>query len=184
MTDLVFITGNQHKADYLAKWLGVPVPHRKVDLDELQSLDLREVVEHKVRQAYDVVKKPVLVDDVSLIFTAMGRLPGTLIKWFLEEMGNEKLCDLAKALPNQEAISEMMYAVYDGKELTIFTGKVAGNIASKPSGNSFGWNNIFIPNGYTQTYGEMDEEQFNACSHRGQAIEKLRAFLTGEPKSL
>jgi len=45
--------------------------HEKIDLEEIQSLDLREIVEHKVRQAYDVVKKPVLVEDTSLRFTAL-----------------------------------------------------------------------------------------------------------------
>ena len=61
MKDLTFITGNQNKADFLAKHLGVPVAHHKLDLDEIQSLDPRVVVEHKVRQAYEVLNKPVLV---------------------------------------------------------------------------------------------------------------------------
>ena len=75
MHSITFITGNQKKADYLAKYLGLEVLHEKVDLDELQSLDLREIVEHKVRQAYEKVGKPVIVEDVSLTFTALGRLP-------------------------------------------------------------------------------------------------------------
>ncbi len=53
---LTFITGNQHKADYLAKYLGIEIAHRKIDLDELQSLDLHEIVTHKVKQAYDIVR--------------------------------------------------------------------------------------------------------------------------------
>ena len=75
MYSITFITGNKKKADYLAKYLGLEVLHEKVDLDELQSLDLREIVEHKVRQAYEKVGKPVIVEDVSLTFTALGRLP-------------------------------------------------------------------------------------------------------------
>ena len=47
------------------------VLHQKLDLDEIQSLDLRTVVEHKVRQAYELVKKPVLVEDTSLQFEAL-----------------------------------------------------------------------------------------------------------------
>ena len=47
----------------------------KLDLDEIQSLDLREIVEHKVRQAYEKCGKPVLVENASLEFTALGRLP-------------------------------------------------------------------------------------------------------------
>lgn len=76
MKDITFITGNQYKADYLAKYLGLPVKHVKLDLDEIQSLDLKEIVEHKVRQAFDKLNMPVIVEDVSLEFEALGSLPG------------------------------------------------------------------------------------------------------------
>ena len=55
MNKITFITGNQSKADYFAKYLGISVDHRKVELDEIQSLNLREIVEHKVKQAYKIV---------------------------------------------------------------------------------------------------------------------------------
>ncbi|MEK7153184.1 MAG: non-canonical purine NTP pyrophosphatase, partial [Patescibacteria group bacterium] len=93
-----FISGNQHKVDYLAKWLGRPIEYQKIDLDEIQSLDLKAVAEHKVRQAYAILKRPVLVEDVGFTFEAMGRLPGPLIKWFLEELGVAGLCNLADGL--------------------------------------------------------------------------------------
>lgn len=64
MQTITFITGNQKKADYLAQYLGFPIEHVKVDLDEIQSLNLREIVEHKVKQAYEKIKKPVIVEDV------------------------------------------------------------------------------------------------------------------------
>lgn len=72
---ITFITGNAKKAEYLEKYLGFPVAHEKLDLDEIQSLDLREIVEHKAKQAYEKIGSPVLVEDVSLEFTALGRLP-------------------------------------------------------------------------------------------------------------
>lgn len=75
MKPITFITGNPKKAEYLAKYLGFPVEHEKIDLDEIQSLDLREIVEHKVRQAYAQVRQPVLVEDVSLEFSCLGRIP-------------------------------------------------------------------------------------------------------------
>ncbi len=52
MQQIIFITGNQQKANYLEKYLGFPIEHIKLDLDEIQSLNLREIVEHKVKQAY------------------------------------------------------------------------------------------------------------------------------------
>lgn len=180
MKSFTFITGNQHKADYLAKWLGQTIDHQKVDLPELQSLDLREVVEHKVRAAYDIVKKPVLVEDVSLQFTAMGRLPGTLIKWFLQEVGPEGLIKLAAGFTDRGATAGIMYAYYDGATVQTFEGKVQGSIATEARGeNTFGkgWNCLFIPGGSTKTYAEMTDDEVKSFNHRAQAIEKLRAFL-------
>jgi len=179
MNDLVFITGNQHKADYLAKWLEMPIEHQKVDQDEIQSLDLQAVVEHKARQAYAIVRRPVLVEDVSLTFTAMGRLPGTFIKWFMEELSLGGLCELANKLKHREAECAIMYALYDGNDMHLFDAHQQGTIAKIPRGTGgFGWNPIFIPAGSELTYGEMDEDTFKRWSIRAHAIEKLKAYLT------
>jgi inosine triphosphate pyrophosphatase len=185
MKDLIFITGNQHKADYLAKWLGMPVGHRKVDLDEIQSLDLREVVEYKAKQAYGIVGSPVLVEDVALTFHGMGRLPGPLIKWFLEELGTERLCALGKSLEDKSATASILYGLYDGKELLTFDGAMHGRIAPEVRStegldwkNSLSWNSIFIPDGSNKTYAEMTDEELKPFSHRAIAIEKLKAYLT------
>jgi len=178
MNDLVFITGNQKKADYLAKWLGMAVPYRRADVDEIQSLDLGEVVGHKARQAYEIVKQPVLVEDVALTFHGLGRLPGTLIRWFLEELGNEGLADLAATLETQAATASILYGLYDGERLRTFASDKPGRIASTPRGeNGFGWNAVFIPEGYDKTYAEMTDAELRQTSLRAEAIEKLRAFL-------
>lgn len=52
----IYITGNEHKAKFLAKLLGIELDHHKLSLDEIQSADPREVIEHKVRQAYDILQ--------------------------------------------------------------------------------------------------------------------------------
>ncbi len=178
ITDVVFITGNQHKADYLTKWLGMPVRHQKIELNEIQSLDLREVAEHKARQAYEIVKQPVLVEDVALNFSAMGRLPGTLIKLFIEEVGNEGLCRLADSLPDRGAEALICYALFDGEAVGFFEGKTVGTIAKSPRGSEgFGWNPIFIPNGSDKTFAEMVDEDRMPYGHRAEAVAKLRAFF-------
>jgi inosine triphosphate pyrophosphatase len=183
-TDFIFISGNEQKVAYLRKWLGAPVEHQKIDLDELQSLDPREVAEHKVRQAYQVLQRPVLVDDVSLTFTAMGHLPGTLIKWFLTELGTEGLCKLADGLDSRKAIAAMTYAYFDGTEPHFFTAEIPGTVAPRPRVSdvsgwnlSNSWNSVFIPDGCTKTYGEMTDDELRPVSHRAQAVEKLRTFL-------
>ncbi len=59
------------------------VDQLNVELDEIQSLDLQTIVKHKAQQAYEIVKGPVLVEDVSLEFNALGKLPGTFISFQL-----------------------------------------------------------------------------------------------------
>jgi len=177
-TELTFITGNQHKADYLAQWLGVPVAHHRLDLDELQSLDVREVVAHKARQAYEALKRPVLVEDATLTFPAMGRLPGTYIKWFIQELGVEGVGKLANRLEHQQAVGLVCYALYDGKDMHFFEGEMRGVIAATPRGQGgFGFDAIFINEGQTKTRAELDEDTYVATSYRTTAIKKLQEFL-------
>ena len=180
MTNLTFITGNQNKADFLAKHLGIPVDHHKLDLDEIQSLDPHEVVEHKVRQAYDLLHAPVLVEDAGLRFAAMGKLPGTFVKWFIEEIGYDGLLRLANSLPDQTAVGRVCYGLYDGKELHFFDGEMRGRIAkeARDGGMGFGFDPIFINDGFDRTRAEMTEEEYARTSYRTPAIEKLRDFLT------
>jgi len=179
MKDLVFITGNQNKADFLAKYLGMPVAHHKLDLDEIQSLDVHEVVEHKAHQAYEVLHKPVLVEDATLTFTAMGRLPGTYIKWFIEEMGVDGLVRLANSLPEQTAMGLVCYGFYDGTEIHYFDGEMHGSIAPEVRNGKmgFGYDPIFINDGFTKTRAEMTEAEYAATSYRTEAMKKLHIFL-------
>lgn len=174
----VFITGNQNKADFLAKWLGTPIKHHKLDIDELQSLDLHEVAEHKARQAYALLKQPVLVEDASLTLAAMGRLPGTFIKWFVEELDYDGLIRLAQSLPSQEVVGKMCYALYDGDKLHFFDGEMRGHIAPTARGHGgFGFDPIFINEGFTETRAEMSQEDYVRTSYRTMALEKLKEFL-------
>jgi len=183
MAAVVFITGNQRKVDYLNMWLGLPVMHRKLDLDELQSLDPHVVAEHKARQAYGILHEPVLIEDTALTFTGMGRLPGTFVKFFLEEIGNEGLCKLADTLEHREAVATVTYAFCDGDQVHFFEGAVRGTVASEPRGeNGMGWDPVFIPEGETRTFAEMHDDEKKQYSARAIGIKKLRAFLDEREK--
>lgn len=186
--NIVFITGNQAKADYLAKWLGHDVPHQKVDLPEIQSLDPKEVVEHKAREAYKLINKPVLVEDVALSFNAFGgKLPGTLVKWFLSEVGNDGMLRMLEGFEDRTATASIMYGLYDGTTLHTFEAGVPGLIALEPRSSeadgwhgSLSWNSIFMPEGSDKTYAEMSDEELLPFSHRAKAIAKLRAYLDAQ----
>lgn len=177
----IFITGNAAKAEQLSWHLGVTLDHQAADVPEIQSLDLEEVVEYKAKAAYETVKRPVLVEDTSLVFHALGRLPGPLIKWFLNELGNEGLCRLLDNYEDRSATATALFGYYDGENLLTFEGQVEGKIAEKPVGeHGFGWDPIFIPKGYDKTWGEMTKEEQSDSSMRRIALKKLESYLKGE----
>ncbi len=152
--------------------------HHKLDLDELQSLDAHVVVEHKARQAYDVLHESVLVEDTSLTFTAMGHLPGTFIKWFLEEVGNEGLCKIVDGLTHRGAVATVTYGYCDGTTVHFFESSIPGLIAPEPRGRQgMGWDPVFIPEGTTKTLAEMSDEEKKSFSARARAIKDLEAYL-------
>jgi inosine triphosphate pyrophosphatase len=176
----IFITGNQNKADHLAKSLGITLEHQKVDLDEIQSMSLGEIVTHKVKQAYGLVGKPVLVEDVSLSFSALNGLPGPFIKFFLSVPdGLEKLCSMLDGFDDRRARGECVYAYYDGDHLEIFRGSLDGVVPRSPRGeNGFGWDAIFEPDGYGgKTRAELSPDEYAEVYEVIRPFAALRDFL-------
>lgn len=176
----VFITGNQNKADYLARTLGIELEHQKVELDEIQSTDLREIVEHKVKQAFAQIGKPVLVEDVSLRFESLGGLPGPFVKFFVDAPdGLEKMCRMLDAFEDRSARAECVFGFYDGTSLQFFEGGLNGKIAKNPRGeNGFGWDKIFEPEGYEgETRAELTPEGDAVTYATIKPFAALREFL-------
>ena len=178
MEHTTFITGNQSKADYLSKYLGHPVDHVKLDLDEIQSTDLNEIVEHKVQQAYEIIKKPVIVEDVSLEFEALGGLPGPFIKFFVDRVPFEVICSMIGAGLTRKATARCVFGYFDGKELKLFEGGLDGEVAKEPSGNNgYGWDKIFIPQGYKVTRASLNEEDDQKTYLQIKPFAQLKRYL-------
>lgn len=184
MEQFVFVSGNQKKVEYLERFLKRKVDHHELDLVEVQSLNPIEVVEHKVKEAFDRLGHAVLVEDTAVRFEALGRLPGPFIKYFLSEIGNEGLCKMLDDLDNRNAVASVIYGFYDGKALHIFDAEVKGLIAPKPVGSKgMGWDPIFIPDGQQKTYAEMNESEYAKYSVRNKAVQKLKSFLSNSGDS-
>jgi non-canonical purine NTP pyrophosphatase (RdgB/HAM1 family) len=177
-THPVFITSNASKVEQLGRHLGMQLQHKRADVPEVQSLSLAEVVEHKAKAAYDIVQAPVIVEDTALTLHALGKLPGPLVKWFFEELGNEGLCRLLDGHADRSATAATLFGYYDGKTLRTFYGETAGTIALHPQGKSdIGWDPVFIPQGHDKTWAEMTREESAPTSMRRIAIVELEVFL-------
>lgn len=175
---ITFITSNPGKLAQVQQFTHTLLDYRSLDLPEIQSLDVQEIVTLKAQTAYKEIKKTLLVEDVSLVINALGKLPGPFIKWFLKELKPAGICNLIKPNENRSAQVELCYAYHDGKQIYVFTGAVMGKIALEPMGaNGFGWDQIFIPDGYAVTRAQMEQSDYEKTSPRKMALSKFEAFL-------
>jgi inosine triphosphate pyrophosphatase len=171
MKHIFLVTGNPNK---LNEWRGVlptDITMDTLDLDlvEIQTSDPAELVEDKVKRAYEAVQKPVVVEDVSVNLHKLNGLPGPFIKFFLKAMGSDALFRLA-GKEGEKATVTCSIAYYDGKDLLVVHADVNGSIVAPRGKEGFGFDVTFVPEGETLTYAEMNSEKKNLVSHRQKAI--------------
>jgi non-canonical purine NTP pyrophosphatase (RdgB/HAM1 family) len=173
---MILITGNENKAREFEEILGFKINYRSLDLEEIQGVDVEEVSEYKVRKAYEIVKEPVVVEDIGLFFNELNGLPGALIKWFEKRLSYNQICDIIRK--DRRSVAKICISYFDGKNLEQFVGEVQGEIALSPRGeNGFGWDKIFIPNGFDKTFAEMNTSEKHSISMRKIALDKLKEKL-------
>lgn len=176
--EILFATSNEGKAKELQSVLQRPVQQIKIDLPELQALDVKDVIEQKAREAYRQVGKPVLVEDTSLSITSWNGLPGALIRWFLKSVGTTGICRMLQGFDNLEATAEVCIGYFDGVQFVSFSGIIHGTVPRAPRGTmGFGWDPIFAPVDSDKTFAEMTYEDKESVSMRKQAALKLKQFL-------
>ena len=184
---VVFATGNRKKLEEVTAILraGGELPFevtaRKVDLPELQG-EPPDIARAKCRLAAEQVGGPVMVEDTCLCYNALGGLPGPYCKWFLEKVGPAGLRKLLDGFEDRSgyALCTFAFAAGPGVEPQVFEGKTDGTIVAPRGPTDFGWDPVFQPDGFEQTYAEMDKATKNTISHRYRALDKLRAFLVAE----
>jgi XTP/dITP diphosphohydrolase len=174
--NVIFLTGNKNKLKEARLILGdkIKLKNKKIDLDEIQSTSVEEVIKHKVALAYNLIKKPCIAEDTGVYIKNMNGFPGALIKFYLDKLGNK---GISKFNGGSDAYAETIIGYHDGKKIHIFKGKVNGKISKTPKGNGFGWDPIFIPKNNTKSFSQMTEEDKNKISMRGKAFRKFRSFI-------
>lgn len=177
LSEIILVTSNKDKLAEINQILGTNHQVSKIDIPEIQSLDLDEVITQKAKDAYQKLKKPILVEDISLEIHALGGLPGTFVKFFLESLGTEGTVKLVGRAKTDTTVTAAV-AIYDGKSLKIFKGKVHGTLSRKNRGTGgFGFDKVFISQGYEQTYAQMPPSLKNQISHRALALKKFKKYL-------
>ena len=174
MTMITLVTGNAHKlADWQRLFPGdIPLTSQDVDLEEIQSLDLGEIIEAKAKAAYAVVQAPIIVEDVSCGLDNLGGLPGPFMKFFEKQLGKEAIFRLADHEGDPVTV-RCAVAYYDGTDMVQVQSEVHGQVIPARGEHGFGFDYCFVAEGQTKTYAELTPEEKGKISHRGQAIELL-----------
>ena len=184
MDKLHFATINKDKLKEASEILKRRIIGIPGDVEEIQSMDLEKVATQKATGYYQVLKKPLFVEDVALSFSALKGLPGAYINDFSKVLGNDGLIELLKNKKDRKAVASTVIAyIPEAGKVYKFKGVVKGTIAKKPRGdNGFGWDAIFIPNGEKRTFAEMTLKEKNKYSMRKKALEKFSNWIEGQDK--
>lgn len=175
--ELHFVTSNAGKAEEAKAILGISVKIVSLDIPEIQSFDLEEIVRQKAAKAFELVGQPLFVEDTGLFVDAWNGFPGPFVKYLKDVVGNEGMLKMLEMESNRKATAKAALAFYDGRELRVFLGEIEGKIVRKARGQSWGWDPLFVPEGSEKTYAELSGAEKNKISHRRKALEKLKQFL-------
>ena len=192
MTELLFATNNSHKLKEIREILGNQfkiLGLADVGLDTEIPED-QETLEGNARQKawfiYKKTGKNCFADDTGLEIDALGGRPGVYSARYAGEQCSfddniRKVLEEMKETENRKAKFRCVVClILDGKE-HLFDGAVKGTILTGRRGTAgFGYDPVFLPDGYTQTFAEMPYHLKNGISHRGRAMTKMLRFLAGK----
>jgi XTP/dITP diphosphohydrolase len=195
MQEIVLATGNTHKvAEILSIFEKESLQCLLIPQSELSNPP--EVIEDadtfaanalkKARALCTYSKKPAIADDSGLVVDALDGQPGVLSARWAGVHGDDKanlelvleqMKNVADELRQAKFVCAAAFAMPDGKEFVV-EGEVIGRLTHSAIGsNGFGYDPIFIPDGYDLTTAQMTAEQKNSISHRAIAFKKLATLL-------
>ena len=174
---IYLVTGNKHKLQEVSQILapyGIIVEQARAPKLEIQAETLSVVAETAALHAYLALGRPLVVDDSGLFIEALNGFPGPYSSYVYSTIGYTGILRLMERVENRRACFRAAVAYAGPGLVKVFHGEVCGHIAYEPRGDQgFGFDPIFIPQGYDKTFAEMKSAEKNAVSHRGRAF---RAF--------
>ena len=190
MKELVFATNNAHKLEEIRAILG----------DKMHVLSLNDINCHedipetadtlegnaalKAEYIFNHYGKDCFADDTGLEVEALNGAPGIYSARYAGGEGHDSEANMTKLLANMEgkvnrkARFRTAICLIENGEKHLFEGIVNGEIISvRRGGSGFGYDPIFVPEGYTETFAEMGNDEKNKISHRARAVAKLCEYL-------
>tara|TARA_Y100000310_G_C20660800_1_gene804642 strand:- start:1668 stop:2213 length:546 start_codon:yes stop_codon:yes gene_type:complete len=180
MKILTFVTQNKHKLNDVKKLLPeFTIEHIDFEVPEIQSLDPKEIVKHKLEYAYENIKKPCFVMDASLFLDCLSGFPGPFIKfWFEHTVGDEKTCAIANLFNEHGCSWTTVLGYFDGEKYHFLEETVKGTLPDKPRGeNGYHWDTIFIPEDENRTFAEMTFDEKQSFTVTKKLFERLKEII-------
>lgn len=189
MKKLVFATNNAHKLSEVRAILATQ--YEIISLAELNCFDdIPETADTlegnallKAQYIFDKFQVNCFADDTGLEVDALNGAPGVYSARYAGE-DNDAKKNVEKLLLNltgksiRTANFRTVIALIENGKIHYFEGKIEGKIATEPKGETgFGYDPVFIPNGYSQSFAELGTEEKNKISHRALAVQKLADYL-------
>lgn len=173
-------TNNPHKVREAAlalKPFGIEVEQLPADKVEIQADDVAAVARHAAERLCGLGDW-VAVEDTGLYVAALGGFPGPYAEYVYRTIGVRGLLRLMEGVEDRSAVFRTAVALCLRGEVAVFLGEARGRIAEEPRGSGgFGFDPVFIPEGFDRTYAEMGEEEKAAVSHRSAAFRALARWL-------
>ena len=190
MKKLVFATNNAHKLEEIRAILGDQVEvlslkdiHCEADIPETADT-LEGNAALKAEYVYRNYGLDCFADDTGLEVEALNGAPGIYSARYAGGEGHDSEANMKKLLhemegqDNRRAQFRTAICLIEGGKEHLFEGVVRGEIIRPRRGTSgFGYDPIFVPEGYTETFAEMGNEEKNKIRHRARAVQKLCAYL-------
>ncbi len=172
---ITFVTTNNVKfkiaCDVLSKY-GITMEQRKMELSELQTINLDDVVMDKAKQVAKTFKENFIVDDSGLYIDALADFPGALLKPTMYALGEEKFLRLMNGEKNRRArfVSELVFYNSKTNEFSLIPSTMTGTIVDTISLGTrrvgYSLERIFVPDGETKPIAELDDKEWEALYSR------------------
>lgn len=152
-----------------------------IEYPEIQGESLKEVVLFGLKWLCQKIEGDILIEDSGLFIESLGGFPGVFSSYTYKTLGLGGVLRLMKSDRSRNAHFESCVGFLSEGETRTFSGQCEGEISEHERGaKGFGYDPIFIPRGEPRTFGEMDTDEKNRISHRGEAFQKLISFLQSE----
>lgn len=175
----LFATQNENKFREARDILGCDLKQVTIELFEPQGLKVEDVVCEKAKNAFQKTGEAVLVEDTSLEFEAWNGLPGALVKWFLDAVDCAGILKMLREETNRKAVAKTAVGFFDGVDFQVFVGEISGIIPDEVRGShGFGFDSIFIPDGFEKSFAEMTALEKNTISMRKIAFTRMKKALS------